>query len=233
MVNSAITAVSGHPWNKVTFRETFDDLADNLFSISAPLPRTIRELAIRPGQMFRNYLAGKRKRYYKPISFFILATIIYLFFRWTIDFDIRGEVISTDSAIEQMGQNNIIRARDFMFRNINNLLFFFVLSLSLTLKIFFYKKYMLSEYVAIAFYLVGFYSLITSVNIFYVKYVNPDTQYLAILTMAVYFIYAMIRFFEKSPVWVGFKSMLAYFLAYVGYGSLAFGFSYLIVTLNK
>ena len=92
---------------------------------------------------------------------------------------------------------------------------------------------MLSEYVAIAFYLVGFYSLITSINIFYVKYVDPGTQYLAILAMAVYFIYAMIRFFKKSPLWVGFKSILAYFLAYVGYGSLAFGFSYLIVLLNK
>ena len=122
--------------DKVTFTETFHDLVDNLFSISAPLPRTIRDMAIRPGKMFRDYLAGKRKQYYKPISFFILATIIYLFFRWLIDFDIRGEVISTESAIEQMGQNNIIRARDYMFRNINNLLFFFVLSLSFMLKIF-------------------------------------------------------------------------------------------------
>ena len=217
---------------KVTFKETFQDLADNLFSISAPLPRTINTLVLNPGLLFREYLQGKRKKYYKPISFFILATVFYLFMRWLFDFDIRGTVITTDSAVEQLGENNMARARDFMFRNINNLLFFFVFSLSLILKVFFYKKYMLSEYVAVAFYLVGFYSLITSVNILYIKYVNPGVQFLAILAMAGYFVYAMIRFFNKKPIRVGFKSLVVYVLAYLGYGILAFGFSYLIVVLN-
>ena len=217
---------------KVTFRETFHDLADNLFSISAPLPRTLKLLVVNPGKLLRDYLQGKRKSYYKPISFFILATVFYLFIRWLIDFDIRGTVVSTDSAIEQMGEDNISRARDFMFRNINNLLFFFVLSMSLALKTFFYRKYLLSEYIAVSFYLVGFYSLITAINIFYIKYVDPKTQYLAILAMAAYFVYAMIRFYIKKPVWVAIKSLVVYVLAYLGYGFLAFGFSYLIVVLN-
>ena len=217
---------------KVTFRETFNDLADNLFSISAPLPRTLKYLIADPGKLLRDYLEGKRKSYYKPISFFILATVFYLFIRWLIDFDIRGTVVSTDSAVEQMGEDNIIKARDFMFRNINNLLFFFVLSMSLALKTFFYRKYLLSEYIAVSFYLVGFYSLMTAFNVFYIKYVDPGTQYLAILAMAVYFIYAMIRFFNKGPIWVGIKSLIVYFLAYLGYGFLAFGFSFLIVVLN-
>ena len=217
---------------KVTFKETFNDLADNLLSISAPLPNTLKYLILDPGKLLREYLQGRRKSYYKPISFFILATVIYIFLRWLIDFDIRGTVITTDSAVEQLGENNMARARDFMFRNINNLLFFFVFSLSLMLKMFFYKKYLLSEYIAVAFYLVGFYSLITSINIFYIKYVDRGTQFLAILAMALYFIYAMVRFFDKNPIRVGIKSLAAYVLAYLGYGILAFGFSYLIVVLN-
>ena len=218
---------------RVTFKETFHDLADNLFSISAPLPRTLRCLVVDPGKMLRDYLQGKRKQYYKPISFFILTTVFYLFIRWSIDFDIQGIVVSTQTAVEQMGQDNIAKARGFMFRNINNLLFFFVFSLSLSLKTFFYRKYALSEYVAVAFYLVGFYSLLTTVNIFYIKYVNPQVQFIAILVMAVYFIYAMVRFFEKRPFWVVVKSFIAYTLAYLSYGFLAFVFSFLVVLLDS
>ena len=183
--------------------------------------------------MLREYLQGKRKKYYKPISFFILTTVFYLFIRWSIDFDIQGTVVSTQTAVEQMGQDNIVKARGFMFRNINNLLFFFVFSLSLSLKTFFYRKYTLSEYVAVAFYLVGFYSLLTTINIFYIKYINPQVQFIAILVMSVYFIYAMVRFFEKKPFWVAVKSFIAYSLAYLGYGFLAFGFSFLVVVLDS
>ncbi|MGB5238243.1 MAG: DUF3667 domain-containing protein [Flavobacteriaceae bacterium] len=218
--------------HQITFKETFHDLADNLFSISAPLPKTLRYLVSNPGRLLREYLQGKRKSYYKPISFFILTTVFYIFVRWAIDFDIQGKVISTDEAIEQMGQANIVKAQGFMFQNINNLLFFFVFSLSSMLKVFFYKKYTLSEYIAVAFYLVGFYSLLTTTNIFFIKFFNLQIQFLAILAMLGYFVYAMIRFFQKRPFVVAFKSVLAYFFAYLLYGFLAFGFSYLVVVLS-
>ena len=218
--------------HKVTLQETFEDLADNLFSVSAPLVITIKDLFTNPGNLLREYLGGKRKKYYKPIPFFILTTVFYLFMRWAINFDMYGTVISTDTVIEQMGQENIVRAQGFMFQNINSLAFFFVLTMSLALKVFFYKEYMFSEYVAIAFYLNGVYSLLATINIFYMKFINPQIQYLAILIMSVYFIYVMIRFFQVRAWWVGIKSILAYFLAYLGYGILAFGFSYLIVVMS-
>ena len=58
--------------SKVTIRETLDDLADQIFSLSAPLAVTLKMLFVNPGLLFREFLSGKRKKYYKPISFFLL-----------------------------------------------------------------------------------------------------------------------------------------------------------------
>jgi hypothetical protein len=218
--------------DKVTLKETLEDLADNLFSLSAPLIITVKNLFINPGKLLREYLGGKRKKYYKPISFFILTTAVYLFLRWSIGFEIRGEINIDESAMDQVDPNALTQARDFMFQNINSLAFFFVLTMSLMLKAFFYKKYMFTEYVAVAFYLNGVYSMLATLNIFYIKFVNPQIQYFAILFMAVYFIYAVISFFQVRPVRVGLKSILAFFLAYAGYIFLAFNLSYLIVILK-
>ena len=218
---------------KVTMRETFEDLADNMFSLSAPIIITIRTLFSDPGKLLREYLGGKRKKYYKPISFFILTTAVYLFLRWVIGFDIKAEINLDETTMEQVDANLLAQARNFMFQNINSLAFFFVLSMSLTLKIFFYKRYMFSEYVAVAFYLNGVYSMFATINIFFIKYINPQVQYLAILVMCVYFIYAMVSFFENRKIIVGIKAFFAYFIAYIFYIFLAFNFSYLIVWIKQ
>ncbi len=218
--------------NRVTFKETFEDLADSLFTLSAPLIITFKNLLVNPGVLFREYLGGKRKKYYKPVSFFILSTAIYLFLRWSIGFEIQGEITLDESTMEQVNPDKLTQARDFMFQNINTLAFFFVLTMGLMLKAFFYKKYMLTEYIAIAFYLNGIYSLMATLNIFFIKYVNQRIQFFAILFTWVYFVYAMIRFFEKRPFWVGVKSVLVFFLAWAGYIFLAFSLSYLIIILK-
>ena len=219
--------------HKVTFRETLDDLADQLFSLSAPLSLTVKMLVVNPGQLFREYLSGKRKKYYKPISFFLLTTLIFLFLRWAIDFSSMGQVIGDPNTIPGVDNDLITQARIYMVENINNLLFIFVFALALMLKLFFYKKYMLSEFLAVAFYLAGFYSLVGTLNSFYIRYINPDVQYLAMLFMQVYFVYAMISFFQVRKFAVAIKSVFIYLLSYVLYAFLGFYFSYLIVWLKQ
>ena len=219
--------------NKVSFKETFHDLIDQLFSLSAPLPATLKMLIVNPGLLFREYLSGKRKKYYKPISFFLLATLLYIFVRWLIDFSPFAQTIGNPSSSPVIDEALMEQARDFMFRNINNLLFFFVITLALMLKVFFYRRYMLSEYLAVSFYLAGFYTLLTTVNLFYMKYVNPNIQVIAMMVMWGYFIYAMILFFERRKWLVGIKAFFTYLIAYVLYLFIAFYFSYFIVWINN
>jgi Protein of unknown function (DUF3667) len=40
--------------------------------------KTTLELALRPGRLYKNYLDGKRKRYYEPISFLLICITTFL-----------------------------------------------------------------------------------------------------------------------------------------------------------
>ncbi len=120
---------------KVTFKETFNDLTDNLFSHSAPLPFTIRRLVVNPGLLFREYLGGKRKKYYKPISYFILSTLVYLFVRWVIDFDDYVE-IQVGGNKEKIDLELFSHAREYLFQNIKSLSFILVFTLAVFMSFF-------------------------------------------------------------------------------------------------
>ncbi|MBT8178575.1 MAG: DUF3667 domain-containing protein, partial [Eudoraea sp.] len=130
----------------MTFRETFQDLADQLFSLSAPLPLTLKMLLVNPGRLFRDYLSGKRKRYYKPISFFLLTTLLFIFIRWLVDFNPLTQTIGNPTDNPLVDEDLLGQAADFMFQNINNLLFILVIILALVMKPFYFKNHTLAEY---------------------------------------------------------------------------------------
>lgn len=217
---------------KVTLRETFNDLTDNFFSLSAPLPLTLRRLVLNPGALFREYLSGKRKKFYRPISFFILSTLVYLFIRWVIDFEDYVE-ISVGTIENQIDLELFSPARDYMFQNIKSLAFILVFTLAVFTKLFFSTKYTLAEFIAVSFYLNGFYSLLAALNLFYIQYVNPKIQYLAMVAMCAYFIYAMISFLQNQRLKVGLKSFMIYWLAYGAYVLIAINISYLIIMFEQ
>lgn len=209
----------------LSFKETFSDLASGLFSFEAPFWRTLMRLFLNPGKLFREYLSGKRKTYFKPVSFFILFTAIHLLIRSLLDYDPMGGVPERPDAT-----NNIFReAGKFMVQNINNILFIFVFTLSIFMKFFFYRKYSWAEYIAIAFYLVGIYIFIGTLNIFLLVFFNTGLQFISMALMLLYFVYAMVSFFQDQKVWVAIKALFLYLLATALYVVLGFGFSLLIV----
>lgn len=216
--------------DRVTFKETFQDLADSVFTVSAPLWVTIKKLIVNPGEMMRDYLSGRRKTYYKPVSFFVLMTLIFLFVGFVIDYDpFVNQTIQVQESNESMLLNE---AREYYLTHINNFLFAFVFTLALGLKLFFWKKYSLAEYLAVSFYLIGMYTLFVTLNMFYIQYVDVNFQYLGLLIMWLYFIYAMVSFFRSNRIWVALKSLLVFPLAMFGYFAIGFSLSYLIVSLK-
>ncbi|WP_372973486.1 DUF3667 domain-containing protein [Muriicola sp.] len=214
--------------HKVTFRETFEDLSDALISVNAPLLITVRDLVIRPGDLLRNYLEGKRKRYYRPVAFFLLTTFLYIVIRSLIGFDpFRDSTVVVEG--DKVDVSLLTEARNFMLININNFLFVFVLTLALLMKLFFYKRYSMAEFIAVSFYLLGIYTLLVTCNMFVVQYAGNNLQPLGITIMWLYFIYAMISFMKRPAFWVVLKSIIVFLLAFMTYGVTSFGLSYLIV----
>ena len=216
--------------NKVTFSETINDLVSSLFMEDGPLLKTLKLLIVNPGKLFKEYLAGKRKTYYRPVTFFVLISVVYLLIRALIDYDpFQNTTISVD---DETPRQLLLAARDFMLQNIDKFLFVFVFSLGLMMKLFFYKNYSLVEYIAISFYLVGVYMMFGTVNMFYIQYVSSDFQFLAMLAMLLYFSYAMLTFIYGNKIWTVFKSIIALIIGIMFYGFSAFGISFLIVWLK-
>ncbi len=204
---------------------------DAAFSVNAPLFITLKLLLVNPGIVLREYLEGKRKKYYKPVAFFILTTVAYLLIRSAIGFDPFSDtvVVVEDTQDGQL----LTKARDFMLFNIDKLLFFFPFTLALFSKLFFYKKYTLAEFLAVSFYLTGMYTLFTTLNMFLVVWGKKELQPLGMLVMLVYFIYSMVSFIQTKRIATILKSILVFILSYISYVAISYGLSYLIVLFQN
>lgn len=119
-----------------------------------------------------------------------------------------------------------------MLVNIDKLLFAFVFTLGLLMKLFFFRKHNFAEFLAVSFYLLGVYTLFSILNMFFVSYMNTTFQFLHITLMSFYFIYAMISFFRKNIVIVVLKSLILFPMAFVSYIAMAYAVSYLIISIK-
>jgi hypothetical protein len=212
---------------KVTFKETFQDFVDVVFSVNAPLIKATKLLIVNPGKLFREYLNGKRKNYYKPVSFFIITTFVYLIVRSLIDYN------PLTTAGVKVGGEMLIEAGNYMVKNINNIMFLFVFALGVFLKVFFKKKNSLAEFIAVSFYLMGFYTLIGCVTMFYLRYVNPEHQMLPIFIFYLYTVYALVSFFQSRSFKTIIKISFVYIFSFIIYSGIGFLLSFLIVWLRS
>jgi hypothetical protein len=213
--------------DKVTFSEIFQDVINTMFSIDAPLWVTIKSLVVNPGKLFRDFLNGKRKTYYKPVPFFILTTIIFVLVKALLNYDPMQNIAQVRH--DSVNVNLLNSAGAFMAKNINNIIFSFVFTFTIMVKLFFYKKYSLAEYMVVSFYLVGFYILITTITMFGLQFGNAQYKMFPFLIMFFYVIYALVSFFQKRTILTILKIILVYFFALVLYMILGYGISFLIV----
>ncbi len=216
---------------KITFKETFQDFVDMVFSVNAPLIKTQKLLITNPGKLFREYLSGRRKTYYKPVSFFIIATVIYIVLRSLIQYDpMVGAVANGPKNFEN---SLFMKAGRYMVTNINNIMFLYVFTIALFLKTFFSSKNSFAEYIAIAFYLTGVYSIMGTIAMFYLKYVDPKYKMIPMLVFAVYMIYALTSYFKNRSFLTVIKLLFVNILSFAFYAGLGYALSFLIVWLKN
>lgn len=216
---------------KITFSETFQDIISSMFSLDAPLWMTIKTLLLNPGKLFRDFLSGKRKTYYRPVAFFILTTIIFVIVKALLNYDPMENIALVKNGSQDFGLFN--KAGVFMAKNINNIIFTFVFSIALMIKMFFYRSYTFAEYLAISFYVVGFYVIITTVSMFILQYFGSNYKMLPFAVMFLYVMYALSSFYQKHNFLTIIKIVFVYFFAILLYIILGYGISLLIVWLKS
>lgn len=217
--------------SKITVKDTLQDFLSSIFSVNAPLLVTLKLLFVNPGKLYREFLNGKRKTYYKPVPFFILTTIILVLVRTLTSYDPFKEI--DNNTIDNPNFERLIATGKFMSKNINNFLLLFVISLSVSFKLFFRKSYTLAEYLAISFYIVGVYTLFAALSLFLTNFVSGNVQYIPFLIMVVYILYALNSLFPQKKIQVTIKTLFLYPIAVFIYVILGFGLSFLIVSFKN
>lgn len=63
--------------HRLNWHELIHELQHSIFHVDSGILFTIKELLLRPGYMVKDYLAGKRKRYFKPVLLVLILSTIY------------------------------------------------------------------------------------------------------------------------------------------------------------
>lgn len=218
---------------RITFAETLSQFLSAYFSFQGPLVRTMRLLVLNPGKVFRDVIAGKRKAYYQPVSFFVLLSAVYILIRVAIDYDpLTGQAVVEGENNVAKFQNKGYEAARFMVNNINYIMFFLVFSIGLSLKLFFRKRYNLAEYTFIGFYISGLY-VITGIVTMLISYsLGAPTGSGQLLMLIAWICYCTWSLIDRLTLWLAVKYLLASLLSLFLYLLMGYGFSLLVVYLR-
>lgn len=215
---------------RLTFVETIRDFFSSSFALEGPLLMTIKMLLVNPGMLFREYVTGKRKKYYKPVAFFVLLTALYIIIRSVIGYD-PFENNPLPSNVPE-SRKKLIDAAQFMVNNINNILFTLVLSIAIFQKLFFFKRFNFTEYLTMSFYIVGIYIMFGTAVALFSTYIFPLNANINLVFMFILILYNSISLHRSKSFWSILRYPIVSGLSMLGYMTMGYGLSFLIVSLR-
>jgi hypothetical protein len=74
---------------RITLREGWNDFWSRVYGFDGMLPRTLRDLTLRPGVVAQKYIDCNRVLYYGPVGYFFLMLTLYLLMIGMIGVDIK------------------------------------------------------------------------------------------------------------------------------------------------
>lgn len=63
---------------RVSLSSFLDEISTSVFQINRGFFFTLIQLSLRPGKVLKEYLDGRRKRYFKPIAYLLILSTLYL-----------------------------------------------------------------------------------------------------------------------------------------------------------
>ncbi len=179
-----------HPDGRMTLRGLWSDFVARAFNLDRGLLHTLARLAGGPGRVPADYVEGRRRRYTHPLSFYLLASALYLFSTGLlqdtiaenagvttdtfIQIDPDGETAADSSSVGMRIQvaarqldgddGGLVRRLSQIQRQIGTpFLVFFALFLVLPLRLLFGRRRNLAETAIFSLYVVGSATLVLAV----------------------------------------------------------------------
>ncbi|HSP87624.1 MAG TPA: DUF3667 domain-containing protein [Ignavibacteriaceae bacterium] len=210
---------------RIYFKELIHDFFGGYFHLDSPPLLTIKTLTTNPGFLIREFIDGKRKKYHKPVHYFILAIAFYLIIRTLLHFDpIVNQYKAMGKELPSPEVMNTVPmlASSILAKNINLLLFVFVFIFSAFTKLFFRKSgYNYIEHLVFSFFTIGHYVLL-SVFVMPLSFIDPKLIYLTYLVQIGYLSFSLISF-HKPKIFIGIlKSVVAVIFSFSIYVTIVY-----------
>ncbi|NVK29039.1 MAG: DUF3667 domain-containing protein [Flavobacteriia bacterium] len=216
---------------RITVKDTFHQFLGAYLSMDGPLLLTIRHLFSRPGIVTRSFIEGRRQQYYKPVSYFIVLTAIYIILRSILSYDpLKDQIVAVPDGNPESIKENAKLAAQYMVMNIDNFLLILVLSFAAGMKLFFGKRYNYAEFLSMSFYTVGQYILMGTFIMIVQDLLEVRQNQLQLLILAGYMMHVMASTLANRK-WYRWLAYLACALfSILLYVNLSFLIAYFIVT---
>lgn len=201
--------------SRIDFKEIGAQVSSTVFNLEAPLYRTFRKLLTGPGTMTRDFLSGRRKEYYKPVPYFILAVAFHLFLAYLIGYDPIQAVIDSTGGQSRMGEAER-KASYWMAKNVNYILPVWVVMISLMDRLFFWRSgFNLAERITAYLFYISQYIILSTLVIALTK-IDPRFQLVIYVVMFTYMTYAILKL-HGGGFWRGVKAFLLTLISFVFY----------------
>jgi Protein of unknown function (DUF3667) len=212
---------------RLSLHEIFHELVHAFTHADKGILRLVKELFIAPGNMYRNYFSGKRKSYFSPVMFFLLAMGLLIL--------VGSKLLDMEHTIT--GRDNHFDRTMYSYQKIRYL--FFIPIISLITLAFFRKRYNLAECLAFWFLCTGFICvadlLIYIPRFLFIKQQQAINYWGDWLIWLLIVLHLYIVFFHKT-VWSAIGcfilGVLSYLLLVYIYGLLAYSKGYYYIDLN-
>jgi len=221
-------------YKRITFTDTLAQFLSASFSLEGRLLSTVAMMVRNPGRLFKDYISGKRRPYYKPVAFFMVLTAVYILIRLLLNYDpLEGQMLEVQAPEHAEVQNNAKRAARFMVSNINYIMFFLVFAIGLAMKLFYWKRYNLAEYTTMGFYMSGIYVITGLLFMLSSAFFSFHANQIQLLLLFIIITYSTASLIGKRSIGhllkYGLVGMIAIFL----YVLLGYSFSFVVVTLSN
>lgn len=175
----------------------------------------IKEQFIRPGNIVKEYLEGKRKKYFSPFQYLLIGVAISTFF--TVNFDLGADFFGKFTF---SGDDTGVILQNFVhyvYKFFNIIIFVTVPLLALYSKIFFPKAgFNYAEHLTLNTFVLAQRQVLFIIVVpflYFYKSVSPEIMRVLNLVWAVFFIWTYLQFFrQKYKLWVFIKSLSVFFL---------------------
>lgn len=204
--------------DKINFTNFIKDLSESLFQVNKGFFYTLNILFTRPGQGIHDYLEGKRKKYFKPITYALLLSTVYFFLSQMIgketfigDF-LNGFALADEEVETATKQVKVIKwfANNYAY-TILMLLPLYSLASYFTFK---KSKYHYLEHFVLNTYITGQQTVIYTITAILAIWIHNE-DFIAIITFTLTFSYAFWVFGQFFSTYSRGAFILRFILTYI------------------